>query len=633
MRTRVAALAVAVLTAAGFLAAFTPGPASAQASFPGSAAFSGSATGTVVHADVLNIPSAPRLVDGEVAFSGEAANTAGLGGGVLNEMAQNVAPALASKNSYGRGSGLELGVGTTVPDSAKAANQAIIAGLAQQSAAPIDSFGDTPGPDGVVTKEVGPVPGDPLVYASLLRGQAAANWNPNFCVLGAPLGYGLGYAADAQLIDTGTKNADGSMGAPLVAADIGTPTDRTVSQSKSFTYLRPEPDGTFAVVSETHETIAPVTLFKNTPNEVKIEVAGEWVLRTVSTGKPGGSFVEYAPAGNPSPTTPLVTITPPGAASQILLKTQQLFGPGVLPTQISLPPSTPGGSPYLLQVNVGESPRAPGSQNSPTPAITSADGTTTKAAVDVVRVDLVVPGVNQDIADVRIGHMEASSVAPSGGVDCPIPVTKTANPDPVTAGNPFTWTISIPTNAQSLLGTDCDLTNITAHDVATKLSGDTVRADVSGASNGGVLGSNHTVSGGNAVTVDWNLGPTVKYHPGDPPIVLTINGSIPSTSGAGVIQNTVTVHATLGNCTGGAAGQDIIGTATINGTANVVGAAVQGTAFVQGPTVKSANVLAAQLATTGQKDPWVPVLGGGLLLGSLALMRSRRRLHAERQKA
>ena len=48
MRTRVAALAVAVLTAAGFLAAFTPGPASAASAFPGPAAFSGSATGTVV---------------------------------------------------------------------------------------------------------------------------------------------------------------------------------------------------------------------------------------------------------------------------------------------------------------------------------------------------------------------------------------------------------------------------------------------------------------------------------------------------------------------------------------------------------------------------------------------------------
>jgi LPXTG-motif cell wall-anchored protein len=631
VRTRVAALAVAVLTAAGFLAVFTPGPASAASAFPGPAAFSGSATGTVVHANVVNIPNTPRLVDGEIAFSGEAANTAGLGGGVLNEMKENVAPSIAGKNSYGRGSGLELGLGTNVPDSAKAANQAIIAGLAQESAAPLDTFGDKPDANGVVRKEVGPVPGDPLVYASLLRSEAAARWNPNFCVLGAPLGYGLGYAADAQLIDAGTKNPDGSMGQPVVAADTGTPTDRTVSQSKSFTYLRPEPDGTFAVVSETHETIAPVTLFKNMGNDVngglKIEVAGEWVLRTVSTGKPGGSFVEYAPAGNPSPTTPLVTITPPDAASQIILKTQDLFGPGKIPTQISIPPAP--AAQYLAQVNVGESPRAPGSENQPKPAITSADGTTTKAAVDVVRVDVVVPGTNQDIAEVRVGHMEASSVAPSGGIECPIPVTKTSNPDPVTAGNPFTWTITIPSNAASLAGTDCDLTNIKATDDAVVLSG-SPRATISGASNGGVVDSG-TVAGTTHGKIHWdNLG---TYHPGDPPKVITISGSIPSNSGAGVLQNTVNVTASLGNCKGGAAGQDIVGTATINGTANLVGAAVKGTAFVNGPNVKSAAVQPARLAETGQKQPWLPVVGGGLLLGSLALMRSRRRLLEARTKA
>ena len=109
-------------------------------------------------------------------------------------------------------------------------------------------------------------------------------------------------------------------------------------------------------------------------------------------------------------------------------------------------------------------------------------------------------------------------------------------------------------------------------------------------------------------------------------LFVTLTGNIPSTSGAGVLQNSVTVTASLGNCKGGAAGQDIVGSATITGTANLVGAAVKGTAFVNGPNVKAAAVLPARLAETGQKDPWLPVLGGGLLLGSLALMRSRRRL-------
>ena len=246
--------------------------------------------------------------------------------------------------------------------------------------------------------------------------------------------------------------------------------------------------------------------------------------------------------------------------------------------------------------------------------------------MDVVRVDLVVPAApNQDVAEVRIGHMEASTVAPSGGIECPIPVTKTSNPDPVTAGNPFTWTITIPSDASSLAGTDCDLTNISATDVAKVLSG-SPRATISGASNGGVVDSN-SVSGSTQGKIHWdNLG---TYHPGDPPKVITISGAIPANSGAGVIQNTVNVTASLGNCKGGAAGQDIVGTATIKGTANVVGAAVKGTAFVNGPNVKSAAVQPARLAETGQNQPWLPVVGGGLLLGSLALMRSRRRVWLE----
>ena len=57
------------------------------------------------------------------------------------------------------------------------------------------------------------------------------------------------------------------------------------------------------------------------------------------------------------------------------------------------------------------------------------------------------------------------------------------------------------------------------------------------------------------------------------------------------------------------------------------------TAFVNGPNVKAAAVQPARLAETGQKQPWLPVVGGGLLLGSLALMRSRRRLLEARTKA
>src|SRR5207253_1391741 len=160
----------------------------------------------------------------------------------------------------------------------------------------------------------------------------------------------------------GSANPDGSMSQPVIALDTGTPTDRTVSQSRSFTYLRPNGDGTFGLVSETHETIAPVTIAKGMAGGTTIEFLGEWVLRAVAAG----------------------------------------------------------------------------------------DGTSASGAVDVVQVGLVDPNApiaDVHLADLRIGHMETVAKVPAGGIDCPIPVKKTANPDPVNAGQDFTWTISIPTDA------------------------------------------------------------------------------------------------------------------------------------------------------------------------------------------
>src|SRR5947199_7240849 len=119
------------------LAVFTPGPATAQgAAFPGVASFNGYSNGTAVHADVLQVPGAPRLVDGEVAFSGGATNTGGPAAGVNNEMDEPVATSQAGKNAYGRGSGAEIGLGTQVPSSAADANQIILAGLAEAAAPP-----------------------------------------------------------------------------------------------------------------------------------------------------------------------------------------------------------------------------------------------------------------------------------------------------------------------------------------------------------------------------------------------------------------------------------------------------------------------------------------------------------------
>src|SRR5205823_11239629 len=203
------------------------------------------------------------------------------------------------------------------------------------------------------------------------------------------------------------------------------------------------------------------------------------------TGKTGK--VTYAPAGNPSPTTPLITITPPGQATQIILKTQDIFkDTGGFPTHIDLQ--------QLGQISIGESARAIGSDESPTqspaakpPPVETA--TEASGAVDVVRITLLIPGTNTHLAELRLGHMETKAVVPAGGIDCPIPVSKTASPNPATAGQDVTWTISIPTDATSLVGDDCDLTNISAVDTAKVLSG-SPSATISSADHVGAIGAN-----------------------------------------------------------------------------------------------------------------------------------------------
>src|SRR5436305_568247 len=69
------------------------------------------------------------------------------------------------------------------------------------------------------------------------------------------LGWGLGTAAQAELLNTGMGPLAAKLGdpnsQPLVATTGGSPTNRLVSTAKSFTHLVPNGDGSFALVSET----------------------------------------------------------------------------------------------------------------------------------------------------------------------------------------------------------------------------------------------------------------------------------------------------------------------------------------------------------------------------------------------
>jgi len=530
------------------------------------APFSGYSTGTAVHAGALE-SGTTRLVDSEIAFSGANVNSAGLGAALSNEMAQAYqAVAPTGGKSAGRGSGLEIGVATTVPDVTNA-NQ-INPGSTAQAFAPLSTD--------LLTKEFAPVALDPIVNATTLRGQAQAIYSNSVCVLGQPISSGLGYAANANLVNTGSPLAS------LLATNTGA---NAVNQSKSFTYLIPNGDGTYGLVSETHQILAPITLVPGIgglPATLSVEFAGEWVLRSTATGKPGGAKVDYAPGGDPTSTTKVLTIKVAGAVLQSFT-TQEFL------TQKGLPIVVPG----VAEIVIGEPPRAIAGATGSSP-VTAADGTSTAAAVDVVRIKTLAGLAG--ITDLRVGHMESNAVVPAGGIQCGIPVKKTGTPASVVAGKDqiVNYTITVPADVDAFKAIACDIVNIKVVDVTTAEPG--VKFNIVSASSGGVI------SGGDTVT--WaNLG---KYTPGDAPIVLTVGLKVPSTSAAGKITDTATATAVLGNCKGNASAN----AATLTGLAKADAAALNGSDAFSGTAT---TVAGAALVAPAPPGP-TPV--GGVQTGA-----------------
>ena len=518
------------------------------------------------------------------ASSGGAVNSAGLNTAIINEFGVNIAPATPGKNALGRGTGLEAGLVTPDPQQTTV-NQLLVSGLALASAPP---------PSELVTKEI-PLNLDPVAFASVLRGQAQATYDPAFCPVGRPLTYGLGQASNLELLNLGGgSTAQNGFMTPLLGTSIdafGTP--RGASQSRTVTYMRANGDGTFGVVSETRQTVAPISVLANeaTQTAITVEVAGEFGLRVVASGKATGSTVEYL--GNPVLT---ITTTTLGISAQVVkISLSDLL------TQNGLVIDLPG----IATIALGAPPRGLNGAATSKPAVAT-DGTSASGAADIVRLSLLdLPGLT--VLDLALGHMEGAAAAPPGGVTCDIPVSKTASINPVTVGQDFTYTISIPSTSalyQALF--TCDLVNISAVDTVETQSG-TPRIQLLSASNGGVIS-------GNKVT--WaNLG---NYTLGQAPIVLTINARIPNNSGAGVLRDTVNVSATLGNCRGGATGEDIV-----QGGARLDGSAITGAVTLVGP-----DVTRGDLAATGGTS-WPLVAGGGFLLAALGLVRLRRRATAE----
>lgn len=607
------------------------------------------ATGTVVHADALEADQT-RLVDTEVAFSGAAYDSEGLGDAIRNEMDRVLAPSLPAKLAFGRGAALEVGLGVTPATE----NQAILAGKAEASALP-----KTP----PVTTGAGPIDLDPLVWADLLRGQATANVADDGCVLGADASSGSAYVADAQLLDaassaqreqdapvagaaapageaapadggpvdavlgvarrlTGAAPADAAaqpaapapatrpqaaampneagLEQPVVALDADGPA-RAVSQSRSRTVFVAQRgrDGrllgnAFGIMSEVRQTIAPVTLFEGTDQQFTIEVLGEWVLQAVAGGVSGTGYVHYGP-GRVSPETPVLRLIDAEGAEQVLRLQDITTDDGLIVT-----------IPGVAEIAIGEPPRAIGGDAGSRPAVV-AGGTSASAAVDVVRVRALA-GAPARLADLRIGHMEASASVPAGGVGCQIPVSKTPSVQTANVGESFDVTFAVANPY------DCTLRGVRLEDAVTT-ERDARFAVGFTAPAASVAPAGQRLAEG---TLIWsNLG---DLRPGQ---TRTVRATFAAQGGAGAIIDRATAFGTLADCAqegGSVAGVDV----------DVVGSALTGTSEqVRVPTVAT-RVLSASggrdLPLTGAPILWMVAAGLVMIaVGAAGMLSARAR--------
>jgi hypothetical protein len=483
-----------------------------------------------------------------------------------------------------------------------------------------------------------------------------------------------------------------------VVETAGDGTTTSTAQSDSATFLSSNGDGSFGLTSQAREIIAPLTLNLLALATVHITVSGNAAgtappnpvsLAAITTGEGRGAEVQLLDNDFLGVTITVASTTtaliPPTALSTIIGQggIHLDLNPSTLVSQLgtlisNLLPSTPlnpiltaiggivnqigaGTAPLtaplnlsLGRIDIGTPVRAingaAGTLPDPAPAGTasSQEGQMASGAWDLARVHVglsaptgspfatLIPAQLSDLVDLTVGHLEATAnlAAP---ITCSIPVIKTANPTSVQAGHPFTYTIQVPDPAKLAL-LDCNLVNITVTDTITDNTGSPTFVVTSTTVNGQPGGKFTPASATTAATVTWTgLTYTIAPHgsPPNPPIVLTINISVPSNSPAGIIQDLAVATGTINGCQGGASNISNIGGANTNvltGTFKLVEPSV--TALTPTPASipgAPATTLPAALPFTGAiGGPWQPIAGVvvlGLGGGALALVRrSRRRL-------
>jgi uncharacterized repeat protein (TIGR01451 family) len=457
-----AAGAISCLVVAGALS--VPAATASAATAPhallqaaGSSAYSGLSDGSLVYANAANLPP----IDIAKASTGQSAAGVALpsGLGTSDQLLQRLlTKSAAGKTAYGHGSGLNVGL----LGSQTAPPQVALTTVEATSPAPSTGAG-----------QLLALPVDPLLTANVLPGSATANTTADgSCVIGKDISNGAAHVANAKAVTAGGISVLGLGG-----------TSDTVSKTKLIAPTRADgttvATGKSGLLSQTTQHLAPITLFAGTPAALTITVLGDLQLSAAAGGVAGTSVVSYGVVGK-GPNDPVLTIA--GGGMTQTLTSQQLFGNGGVVLPLGVADVTIGAPAHSLTGLEG------------TPVSELANGTSASAAVDFLRVTvpgaLTTPSTNPvggplgavlnpvlnpviaglspvltalqtalaaaglNVADIRVGHLEARSAVPAGGIDCSTDNPLSESRKDVTAlnvqpGSTFQYDIRVPNRGTS----------------------------------------------------------------------------------------------------------------------------------------------------------------------------------------
>jgi hypothetical protein len=609
--------------------------------------------------------------------------SAGLTSPIQNQVIppQVVQPAEPSTvNAYGTGDGLEVGL-VTPSQSQIDANQILLGGKAQHVAPP-NTAATTTHLINIGTGSTAALA--PLVQASALNGLASAAYSSAQCPIGEPISLGQGDAANANAL-----SALGGAGGPVVnTAGTGTATAQSTSQTylapngDGTWGLSTSASNIIAPINVNGLNLATVTLSVQSaggvsdPVTLTTHTSGEgtgYSPPTLSTDdlltaslKIGGTTIPLLPSA-----IPLSSIGASGL--HITLNTENLAIPisalvaalngvaGTLPAPLGPTLTTILSNPALstlfgltgntnstlakaLGLNLTLGTIDVDTTPTPIPGQNVNGGIDQAGQIDLLHVHLGLSGslitaipipssiAAVSLADLHVGHLEVASHT-SAPIICSIPVIKVADPTSVMAGHSFTYTINVP-NPAELQFLDCSLADMTVTDTIGDKPGSTSTFQVNSAqmeqanSSGQLVPLNVpatiTQPDANHATVTWT---GLNWNLGTPPLTGVINVTVPPSSPAGTIQDTVNATATLTGCHGitSISNTTLTGSYTLTQPGvNAVSPGQAATTVPGTPTTKPPS-----LPFTGAiGGPWQPI-GGlaalGLGAGAFALLRRARR--------